>query len=130
MNSSTKAVNEVVEQLADMYKARVKERERAGEEPATIGQIESEMRETLREIGQQALSKFLSSMHGTPASEISCGCGGKLQYQRRRPATIVSVFGKISYEWAYYAGCECGKGQSPVDEQLGIALQANCTNSI
>jgi len=120
MNYSTEAVNEAAKQLADMYKAKVMEQQRVGEEPATIAQIENEMRETLRQIGQQALSIFLSSMHGTPASEITCGCGGKLKYQRRRPATIVSVFGKVRYERAYYAGCECGKGRSPVDEQLGI----------
>jgi hypothetical protein len=30
------------------------------------------------------------------------------------------VFGKVVYKRAYYAGCTCQKGQSPVDNQYGI----------
>src|SRR3972149_5933292 len=58
-----------------------------------------------RPVGGQALSLFLSSALGTPAAEIACDCGDTLHYQRRRPATIPTVFGKITYERAYYAGC-------------------------
>jgi hypothetical protein len=53
-------------------------------------------------------------------SEIECKCGGKLKYQRRRAATIWTVFGKMSYERAYYAGCECGRGSAIIDERYGI----------
>jgi hypothetical protein len=51
---------------------------------------------------------------------MECACGGKLKYQRRREATIWSVFGKAVYQRAYYAGCTCGKGQAPVDKRYGI----------
>jgi hypothetical protein len=44
-----------------------------------------------------------------------------LKYQRQRPATIWSVFGKVKYERAYYAGCRCGEGQAPLDEKYGLA---------
>ena len=47
--------------------------------------------------------------------------GGTLQYQRRRPAKIFSVFGWVEYERAYYAGCDCGQGKAPLDEKLGLA---------
>ena len=33
---------------------------------------------------------------------------------------MTSVFGRITYERAYYAGCECGKGRASVDEQFGL----------
>jgi hypothetical protein len=37
-----------------------------------------------------------------------------------REAKVISVFGKTSYKRAYYAGCTCGKGKSPLDEQFGL----------
>jgi hypothetical protein len=43
-----------------------------------------------------------------------------LLYQRRRSATIWSVFDKVVYQRAYYAGCTCGKGCAPVDKRYGI----------
>jgi hypothetical protein len=30
------------------------------------------------------------------------------------------VFGRLTYQRAYYAGCRCGQGQAPVDEQYGL----------
>jgi hypothetical protein len=78
------------------------------------------MREALREIGMQALGLLLSSMQPTPVSEIACKCGGTLKYQRIRPATVISVFGKVTYERAYYAGCTCKEGKAPLDEQFGL----------
>ena len=78
------------------------------------------MREGLREIGQQAFECFLENANGDAGSEIECSCGSKLKYQRDRQATIWSVFGKMVYERAYYAGCACGKGCAPVDKRYGI----------
>jgi hypothetical protein len=63
---------------------------------------------------------FLGSAMGTPVAEIPCECGGVLHYQRRREATITSMFGKITYTRAYYAGCRCGRGKAPLDEQYGL----------
>jgi hypothetical protein len=37
-----------------------------------------------------------------------------------RSATVISVFGKVTYERAYYAGCSCKKGKAPLDEQFGL----------
>jgi hypothetical protein len=32
----------------------------------------------------------------------------------------MSVFGRITYERAHYAGCQCGKGCAPMDDQYGL----------
>jgi len=37
-----------------------------------------------------------------------------------REAKVISVFGKVSYERAYYDGCTCEKGKAPLDEQFGL----------
>ena len=78
------------------------------------------LRESLREIGRSTLKCFLENADGEVETEIECACGGKLKYQRRRAATIWSVFGKVVYRRAYYAGCACGQGQAPVDRRYAI----------
>lgn len=120
MNYNTETVNSAAQQLAAMFKTAVLEHHAAGQGSVTIAQIETGMREALRQIGKQALGLFLSSMQSTPAGEIACKCGGTLKYQRMRPATVISVFGKVTYERAYYASCSCKQGLAPLDEQFGL----------
>lgn len=120
MNYNTETINSAARQLAAMFKTAVIEQHAAGQGSSTIAQIETGMREALRQIGVQALGLFLSSMQTTPASEIRCSCGGILKYQRMRSATVISVFGKVRYERAYYAGCSCKEGKAPLDEQFGL----------
>jgi hypothetical protein len=85
-----------------------------------IAEIEKEFRELFRQIGGKALGFYLSSLQKTPENEIQCSCGGQLHYQRMREATVISVFGKVSYKRVYYAGCKCPKGQAPLDETYGL----------
>jgi hypothetical protein len=120
MNYNTETINRTAQALADMFKTAVIEQQAAGEKALRIADIETDMREALRQIGVEALGLLLSSLQKTPTSEIVCPCGGTLHYQRMRPATVISVFGRVSYERAYYAGCSCKEGKSPLDEQLGL----------
>jgi hypothetical protein len=120
MNYNTETINNAARQVAEMFKTAVIEQQAAGQGTSSIAQIETGMREVLRQIGIQALGIFLILMQKTPVSEIVCGCGGTLQYQRMRSATVISVFGKVTYERAYYAGCSCKKGKAPLDEQFGL----------
>ena len=120
MNYNMETINSLAKQLAEMIKVAVNAQQKAGEETPLIMQIENGMREALRQIGQQALGMFLSSMQTSPESEIDCPCGGKLHYQRMRTAQVISVFGRVRYERAYYAGCKCKQGKAPLDEQFGL----------
>jgi hypothetical protein len=120
MNYNTETINSAAQKLAEMIKAEVLKQEQKSGEGTTIAEIETGLREALRLIGEQALGMFLSSMQATPAGEIECNCGGKLQYQRKRTATVISVFGKVRYERAYYAGCTCKRGKAPLDEKFGL----------
>jgi hypothetical protein len=114
MDYNTEMIESIAQQLAEMLKQAVNAQQMAGQKTQPIAQIEADMREVMGQIGNQALGMFLSSMQTTPASEISCKCGGILHYQRMREATVISVFGKTSYERAYYAGCTCQKGKAPL----------------
>jgi hypothetical protein len=120
MDYNTEVISSAATQIAEMIKSIVMSQQQGGQGIITIAQIENLMREALRQIGLQGLGKFLSAMQTTPESEIPCACGGTLHYQRMREATITSVFGKTSYMRAYYAGCACQKGKSPLDEQFGL----------
>lgn len=120
MNYNTEIINRLAQQLAEVFKMAISEQAKAGEGKPVIAQIETSLREALREIGEQALGLLLSSMQVTPVSEMACPCGGVLQYQRMRSATVISVFGRATYERAYYAGCSCKRGRAPLDEQFGL----------
>jgi hypothetical protein len=118
MEYNTEKINEIAEQLVKLIGENLKQSEKANQ--ASIADFEKEFREVLRQIGVKALGLYLSALQTTPESEIRCNCGGRLRYQRMREAKIISVFGKVSYKRAYYAGCECEKGQAPLDERYGL----------
>jgi len=120
MEYNTETITTLAHQVAETFKTALAHHRQAGESAPTIAEIETEFRQLLRQLGGQALSQFLGSAAGTPVAEIPCGCGGTLHYQRQRAATITTVFGKITYERAYYAGGACGHGKAPVDEQYGL----------
>lgn len=120
MNYSTETINRIAQEFAGMVKTAMDEQSRAGGSSPKIAQIETDLRETLRQIGIQTLGMLLSSLQSTPEREIACLCGGSLRYQRMREATLISVFGKVRYQRAYYAGCNCGHGKAPLDEAYGL----------
>jgi hypothetical protein len=120
MNYNTEAINEIAILLAEMMKAAITAQHKSKGTTSRIGEIETGLRDVLRQIGKQALCKLLSSLEATPKAEIGCECGGQLHYQRRREAKLISVFGKTTYTRAYYAGCTCKKGKAPLDDELGL----------
>src|SRR3990167_8392043 len=124
MDSNIELITAIAHQVEAYLKQAVQQRQAAGE-PVTLATLETELRECLRQTGAQALSEFLSSALGTPAATVPCACGETLHYQRRRSAVVVSVFGRVVYTRAYYAGCACGQGQAPVDEQYGDTSPVN-----
>jgi hypothetical protein len=86
----------------------------------TSRQIETDLRACLRTLGQLTYGLVLSQQDQRRAPELACECGGQLVYQRRRKAKVLSVFDWVEYERSYYAGCECGRGKAPLDEELGL----------
>jgi len=117
MKYNIEKINQIAKQLAEIVEEAMEEEGKAG---VLIGAIEMGLRESLREIGQSTLKCFLENADREVEAEIECACGGMSQYQRRREATIWSVFGKVTYKRAYYAGCKCGKGHASIDQRYGI----------
>ncbi len=117
MKYNIEKLNQIAQQVAGIVQEAIEEE---GPKCVLIGDVELAMREGLRQIGQQALPFLLEASEEGGEREIGCACGGLLKYQRRRAATIWSVFGKVVYRRAYYAGCRCGRGYAPMDEGYGI----------
>ncbi|HZY41283.1 MAG TPA: ISKra4 family transposase [Anaerolineae bacterium] len=114
---------EWIQALAQQIGLVVKQSLSAATDPqaaTSLAWIETALRDVLRQVGAQALGQLLSAAPSTPLAELPCACGGTLQYQRTRSATVLSVFGRVTYERAYYAGCPCGQGYAPVDEKYGL----------
>lgn len=117
MKYNIEKINLIGKMLAEIVQEALGDAEK---EKVLIGDIEMELRESLREIGRSGLKYFLENAEGEAQAEIKCSCGGMLHYQRRREATLWSVFGKMTYERAYYAGCRCGNGQATIDQRYGL----------
>jgi hypothetical protein len=109
---------EAVEAMAEIMVEEMKE---IGVEGQGIRCVETRMREFLREIGAQALGKYLEQKDEQMRErEAVCECGEPMTYLFKRQATIVSVFGRVSYRRGYYICGRCHAGQSPVDRGMGI----------
>jgi hypothetical protein len=117
MKYNIEKINGIAERLAEIVEEAIAE---ADQTELQIGDVEMALRESLREIGCEALRCFLENAGREIEAENECECGGELKNQRQREATIWSVFGKVRYKRAYYAGCHCGRGKAPVDEKYGI----------
>ena len=120
MKYNTETMQKIAQEIAEMVKTAVVEQIEREQGRPTIADIEQGMREAFRELGQSSLGIVLSGLQKTPEREIDCACGGRLYYQRKRAAMVISVFGRVRYERAYYAKCQCKKGKAPLDEAYGL----------
>jgi len=109
---------EAVEKLAEIM---VKEMNEIGMGGEGIREVETQMRELLREVGAQALGNYLEQKdEQLKEQEPVCGCGGQMKYLFKRQATILSVFGRVRYRRGYHTCEQCHAGQSPLDREMGI----------
>lgn len=116
MEFSTKVVDKMAEIMAE-------EMGKLMPEPQDMREVETGMRELLRRVGGEALSRYLERADETEPleKEKECACQGKQQYQFRREAVILSVFGRVSYRRRYYICPECGQGECPLDKRMQLS---------
>jgi hypothetical protein len=116
MEFSTKVIEKMAEIMAE-------EMGNLMPDPKDIREVESGMRDLLRQVGAEGLKRYLERADEAEPleKEKACACQGKQQYRFRREAVILSVFGRVSYKRRYYTCPSCGKGQSPLDQRLHLA---------
>lgn len=111
---------EMLQRLTQLFVAELKVHF-ADQPEIGIAQVESETREMLRELGASSLSTFLQEQDDAyPQAEIRCSCGEPANYQYRRSAQTLSVFGWVSYRRAYYLCPSCHQGTMPLDRRMGL----------
>jgi hypothetical protein len=116
MEFSTKIVEKMAEIMAE-------EMGNLMPAPQDIREIETGMRDLLRQVGAEGLKRYLERADEAEplAKAKDCECQGQQQYLFRREAVILSVFGRVSYKRRYYTCPSCGTGLCPLDKRLHIA---------
>lgn len=117
--NTSETINRLATQVAEQLQQALNDG-LATDPPVRLDQVESELRDLLRALGAAALSRYLSTTAAAAPKQVACPCGGQLTYQREREAVVISLFGRVHYRRAYYAGCACAHGQAPRDQHLGI----------
>jgi len=118
MNYNTELIKDMACEVTKGIKEAISS-QMAGNPPGIQG-VETMMRDLLRQVGAEALGQYLTAQPSIPGATIPCACGGELHYQRKREASILSVFGRVKYRRGYYSGCSCGQGQAPLDKAFGL----------
>jgi len=116
MEFSTEQLKPLARQLAQMVVQELEGSERS----CAVNELEIALRRNLQKIGQQAMGMVLTQAEEVPKKSKPCECGGRLYYQRRRAAKVLSVFGWVEYKRNYYSGCRCKQGQAPLDKRFGL----------
>jgi hypothetical protein len=115
MEYSTKVTQKIAEIL-------VGEMERMGLAEGNIQEMETGLREMLQQVGAATLGLLLEKRDESEnrGKRLACECGGEQRFLFRREAKIVSVFGRVRYRRRYFRCADCGRGQSPLDGQVGV----------
>jgi len=111
---------ELVEAISGLFKQAVIE-VMTQQPESKMGDLEQGLRRLLKQAGEQALSKGLSALDSHyPEPQIACACGQMADYQFRRKAKTLTVFGWVEYRRAYYLCAHCHQGQYPLDQRMGL----------
>jgi hypothetical protein len=115
-------VDRVREQAADQaeqaLRGAVRSLRQGGQD---LGEIERHARQDILPIGAGILQEALRTMgNGKTTSHRRCACGGVLRYVSDRSKSLQTLLGAVSVERAYYHCRQCGKGDFPLDQALGV----------
>jgi hypothetical protein len=116
MEFSTKFVDAV----AELFRQAVIETVTQHPE-SKIADLEQGLRQLLQRVGAQVLASGLTALEKPyPEAQLACSCGQWADYQFRRTAKTLTVFGWVSYRRAYYVCSHCHCGQAPLDQRFGL----------
>ena len=107
----------VVRKIAEIMTEAVQEKLAEG---VQVAEIEQALCELAKEACGLGLQKMIEAQEAKYASRVSCGCGAEAEPLGMREAVVWSVFGKVNYRRRYYLCADCHRGQSPLDERLGL----------
>jgi len=113
MEFSIAVVTKIAEIMAEEVRKKL-------EEGGQILEIEQALRELAQHVCGLGLQKVIEAQEEKYPLEILCSCGQGAKAWGQREAVVWSVFGKVNYRRRYYLCPHCHRGQSPLDERLGL----------
>ena len=116
MKCNIKTMNKVRELMIADFREQV-----LGQEDVWIDELEQGIREDLVDLGNAVMGEVLSS-YDEQVNGVAekCACGGGTKRQLRRSASLLSVFGWLTYTRGYYHCGNCGKREYRLDAGQGI----------
>lgn len=121
MSSERSERDRKLDELARRYRERLARQWPEGD--ADITQIEERVgrveRETLREITEEMVREQTGKRQG---NQTSCPCGATALYRKQASITLVTAYGRIRAERAYFYCASCRDGHCPQDAAWGIGL--------
>jgi hypothetical protein len=91
-------------------------------EARPLQEIEVQVVRPLHDLGNRLLAALTPlAAPARPTPDVACACGQTARYLRMRPATVITVLGRVTLERAIYRCPTCGTYQAPLDAQLQIA---------
>src|SRR5271157_2530133 len=106
-----------VRKIAELMAEAVQEELQEG---AQVAEIEQALRELAKEASGLGMQKMIEASETKYADRVTCECGAEAKPLGKREAVVWSVFGKVNYRRRYYLCAHCHRGQSPLDERLGL----------
>ena len=116
MKCNIKTMNKARELLIADYQEQV-----LGQKDVWIDELEQSIREDLVALGNAVMGEVLSSYdEQINGAAEKCACGGGTKRQLRRAASLLSVFGWLTYTRGYYHCGNCGKREYRLDASQGL----------
>jgi len=106
-----------MKQIAELLAAEILEKISEGTQ---VEEIEKSLRALSKEACGLGMQKVIEAHEEKYASDVMCACGQAAEPTGKREAVVWSVFGKVNYRRRYYLCPHCHRGQSPLDERLGL----------
>lgn len=111
-----------LDEIARRFRERLEQEWPEGETDATgveeiVGRIE---REVLREVTPEMLKEQSRRRKGNRSACPQPDCGGVARYRKESTLEVVTLFGRISVERAYFYCERCGAGHCPLDARWGL----------
>src|SRR6266700_786319 len=106
-------------EFACRYRERLAQEWPEGETDVTrIEEIVARVeRETTRELTEEMIKEQTGKRQG---NQSACGCGGTATYRKQSTITLVTAFGRVRSERAYFYCGQCREGHCPQDRAWGI----------
>lgn len=113
-------LEEILPEMNEEFKKIIGALSELGRTP-TIEEMETYIHAGMLKIGAHIMQSLVSARgSGYEGSRIRCECGSWAKFHSLRERTVQTTIGTPTFARAYYYCKSCGRGFSPLDEELGI----------